>query len=45
MDEARKHVDKVLKESPKNLDAHFVKGNIHLARGKGPRPCLSSAQS
>lgn len=33
--EATKYVDQVLKESPKNLDAHFIKGSIYLAKGEG----------
>jgi FimV-like protein len=35
IDEAKKYVDEVLKEVPKNLDAHFLKGGIALARGEG----------
>ncbi len=43
LDESLKYVDEILKESPKNLDAHFMKGNIYLAKGEGPTPSLSSA--
>ena len=35
MDEAKKYTDQILKESPKNLDAHFTRGNICLAKGEG----------
>ena len=35
MDEAKKYVDEILKESPKNLDAHFTRGDIYLTKGEG----------
>ncbi len=33
--EAEKMVDDVIKNSPKNVEAHFLKGNILLSRGDG----------
>lgn len=35
LDEAKKYVDEVLKESPKNADAQFTSGNIYLLKGDG----------
>jgi len=35
LDASRKFVDDVLKDNPKDVDAHFTKGNIHLAQREG----------
>ncbi len=35
IDKAKRYVDEVLKESPKNVDANFAKGTIHLMKGEG----------
>jgi tetratricopeptide (TPR) repeat protein len=34
--EAVKYVDQVLKENPRDVDAHFTKGDILLLKGDGP---------
>ena len=36
-DEAEAYVDQVLKDSPKNVDANFIKGNILLIKGREPK--------
>ncbi|HTR45124.1 MAG TPA: tetratricopeptide repeat protein, partial [Thermodesulfovibrionales bacterium] len=38
---AKKYVDEVLKESPKNLDANYLNGTIHLRKQEG-LPAVSS---
>ena len=35
LEEAERYVDEVLKESPKSVEGHFIKGNIYLLRGEG----------
>jgi len=37
MDDAIKYIDEVIKEDSKNVDAHFMKGNILLSRGEGTK--------
>jgi len=35
VDKAAKYVEEVVKESPKDVDANFAKGTIHLMKGEG----------
>jgi tetratricopeptide (TPR) repeat protein len=35
MDKAKSYVDEVIEESPKNADAQYTKGTIHLMKGEG----------
>jgi tetratricopeptide (TPR) repeat protein len=35
IDKASKYADEVIKASPKNVDANYIKGTIHLARKEG----------
>jgi len=35
IDKAKKYVEEVVKESPKDVDANFAKGTIHLLKGEG----------
>jgi len=35
VEKAKKYVDEVIKESPGNVDANYIKGVIHLSRGEG----------
>jgi len=35
IDKAKTYVDEIIKESPKNVDAQYTKGTIHLMKGEG----------
>src|SRR5208337_4398817 len=35
IDKAKKYVDEVMKESPKNVDANYIEGNIYLRKHEG----------
>src|SRR5271169_3374565 len=41
IDKAKQYADAVIKESPKNVDANYTEGNIHLRKQEGEQAVAS----